>query len=106
MNERIICAANYYNDGVVYDFKPTNINEGFVVCGHRHHNCIFIFAKIVGFPYDEKAKEIMCTEVQGFLTNTNRFVDRHEALKIAVKENQLITESPNYKLGLFSEDLY
>lgn len=104
--EKIICAANYYNDGVVYDFRPKNIEEGFVICGHRHHNCIFIFAKIYGFPYSEEAKKILQTEVQGFLTNTNRFVGRVEALEIAQKADQVITGYPNEALGLFSEDLY
>lgn len=104
--ETIICAANYYNDGVKYDFHPTNITEGFVICGHRHHNCIFIFAKIYGFPYSKKANKIRATEVQGFLTNTNRFVTRQEALEIAKQANQIITEQPNEILGLFSEDLY
>lgn len=105
--EHIICAANYYNDGQKYEMQPKGIaTTGFVVCGHRHHNCIFIFAKIVGFPYDENGLRIMRTEVQGFLTNTNRFVTRLKALEIAKKANQIITGEGSSSLGLFSEDLY
>ena len=104
--EFILCAANYYNDGLKYDFSPSNIEIGFVICGRRHHNCIAIFAKMYGFPYSKKAQKIHNTEKQGFITNTNRWVNRLEALKIAKQANQLITGDGNERLGLFSEDLY
>ena len=104
--EFILCAANYYNDGIKYDHSCKNIKTGFVICGRRHHNCIATFAKMVGFPYDEKGHELMRTEQQGFITNTDRWVDRLEALKIAKEANQLITGEGNESLGLFSEDLY
>jgi hypothetical protein len=104
--ERIICAANYYNDGVVYESTAKNIDVGFVICGRRHHNCIFIFAKMYGFPYSAETQKIHNTEVQGFLTNTDRFVTRLEALEIAKNANQMITGEGNPRLGLFSEDLY
>ena len=107
MNEYIICAANYYNDGIEHHHQPRNIEIGFVVCGRRHHNCITTFAMIVGFPYDEKGIEVMRTEEQGFLTNTDRFVDRLEALEIARKANQLKPdERVNEVIGLYSENLY
>ena len=102
--EYILCAANHYDDGIIYDFKPININTGFVICGHRHHDCIFIFAKMFGFPYDEDANKLQCTEEQGFLTNANRFVSRGEAFKIAQSSGQ-ITDTD--LIGrLHSEDLY
>ena len=104
--EFIICAANLYNDGQKYIHEPKNVNLGFVTCGRRHHNCIAAFAKRVGFPYNERAEEIMRTEQQGFLTSTDRWVDRLEALQIARDAGQLITGDGNEKLGLFSEDLY
>lgn len=106
MKEYILCAANYYNDGQTETHTVNNITEGYVVCGRRHHNCIAINAKILGFPYSKEALKIVNTEVQGFITNTNRFVDRLEALEIARNANQLITGEGNSKLGLFSEDLY
>lgn len=105
--ERIICAANYYDDGRSdHGYVPHNIKIGFIVCGHRHHNCIHTFAQIVGFPYNKKGLKIMRTEIQGFLTSTNRFLNRKEALEVARAANQIITGEGNSKLGLFSEDLY
>ena len=104
--ERILCAANYYNDGKEHTFKPKNIREGFVICGHRHHNCINIFAQMVGFPYSEDAHRLHNTEVQGFLTSTNRFVDRIEGLIIAKNADQLIPEEAIRGDRLFSENLY
>ncbi len=59
--EYILCAANYYDDGIIHTFHPGNVTTGFIVCGRRHHNCISTFAQIVGFPYDEKGKQIMRT---------------------------------------------
>lgn len=106
MKEYILCAANRYDDGIVHVHQPLNIRKGFVVCGRRHHNCISTFAQIVGFPYSKAANKLQKTEVQGFLTNTDRFVDRLSALKIAREANQLITGTGNELLGLFSEDLY
>ena len=105
--EYILCAANKYDDGKKHLYTPTNVQRGFVICGMRHHNCIDIFAMIVGFPYNEEAARIKRTEIQGFLTNANRFVDRKEALKIATEAKQLLHEiklDPN--VGLTSEDLW
>ena len=102
MIETIICAANHYDDGKEYTFNPKNITKGFVVCGHRHHNCIQMFAQIVGFPYTEQGHQIHNTEIQGFLTNTNRFVNREEAMLIA-KQAKQTTVTHN---RLYSEDLY
>jgi len=81
----------------------------FVTCGRRHHNCIGIFAQIVGFPYDENGQRIHRTEVQGFLTNENLFVTRKQAYQIAFEANQIIgpnKEKPENSIGLTSEDLY
>lgn len=104
--EYIICAANHYNDGIKQTFGPKNITEGFITCGRRHHNCISTFAQIVGFPYNEHGLALMKTEKQGFLTSKDRWVSRLEAAEIAVRANQVDKENINWKLGLFSEDLY
>lgn len=107
--EKIICAANYYNDGKKHQHQPKNIESGFVLAGRRHHNCINTFAQIVGFPYSPKAMELHRTEIQGFLTTTNRFVDRKEAYKIAFNADQIIGPNKGYpenEIGLTSEDLY
>jgi hypothetical protein len=108
--EKIICAANYYNDGKKHEGQPKGIaTTGFVVCGRRHNNCIYTFSLIVGFPYSDEAKRIHRTEVQGFLTNDNRFVSRKEAYKIAYEADQIIGPNKGHKeniIGLTSEDLY
>jgi len=107
--EFIICAANYYNDGKTHSCCPVNIRQGFITCGIRHRNCISTFAQIVGFPYSEEAQALQYMEVQGFLTNTNRFVDRKEAYTIAFNADQIIGPNKGYptnSIGLTSEDLY
>lgn len=107
MKQYILCAANWYNDGVNHTHSPANIMTGFVICGRRHHNCISIFAMMVGFPYDEKGMKLHQTEVQGFLTNNNLFVSRKEALKIATEAKQLIHEVKlDSNIGLTSEDVW
>lgn len=106
MNERIICASNFYNDNKVHPHQPKNIQIGFITCGRRHHNCIVTFAQIVGFPYSEESSVIQDTEIQGFLTISNRFVDRFEAYEIALKENQIVNTKDLIEGKLFSENLY
>jgi hypothetical protein len=102
MKEYILCAANHYDDGEKQIHGPKNIETGFVICGRRHANCISMFAKMVGFPYDENANALRKTERQGFLTNTDRFVEREEAAQIAFEAGQI----RQHKIVLFSEDLY
>lgn len=107
MKEYILCACNYYNDEKVHTHTAKNITSGFIVCRRRHHNCIDIFAMIVGFPYTEDGHKLHKTEVQGFLTNTNRFVGRKEALKIAIEAKQLIHDIKlDSNIGLTSEDVW
>ena len=99
MKEYILCAAIHYNDNKEYYHQPINIKTGFVVTGHRHHNC-FMTVKILREP-------IKGDHTQGFLTNTNKFVNRIEAMRIAISAGQ----GGNYSKmrlsePLFSEDLY
>ena len=105
--ERIICAANYYDDNIERVHQPSNIKTGFVICGRRHNNCINTFAMIMKLPYSTYAHRIQNKEIQGFLTNTNRFVDRKEALIIATNAKQLIHDVKlDSNVGLTSEDIY
>lgn len=107
--EYILCAANHYNDNNKHVHSPDNIDTGYVICGRRHHNCIETFTLIVGFPYTEYGYKINATMIQGFLTNTNRFVGRKEAYEIAFCANQIIGPNRGYSknsIGLMSEDLY
>lgn len=97
MKEKILCAAIWVDDGKQYVHQPTNIKSGFVICGHRHHNCFTTLSLIC-----EDKKAFNYEKQQGFLTNTNRFVTREEAAIIAYKAKQIKEEVKK----LFSEDLY
>lgn len=98
--EYILCAAVWFKDGKPYEHQPININMGIVVCGQRHHNCLFTaWALRKGLT---SLSEANGKNIQGFLTSKNRFVDRKEAGQIAYKAEQIgkLTDC------LFSEDLY
>jgi hypothetical protein len=47
------------------------------------------------------------THIQGFLTNTDQFVDRYEAMNMALDWGQ-VSEDDGYQSGqqLYSEDLW
>lgn len=106
MVERILCAAIWYKDlPLVYtDFPPThlrpvNCDRGIIFCAQRHLQCLYQMIAMTGKMQHEAGEE-----VQGFLTSTNRFVDRKEGMKIALEANQVI--NPYHSDILFSEDLY
>lgn len=105
MSERILCAAIWFDDGKEYAHQPKNTPTGIVLCGWRH-GCIF--AQIGGLVKERQELGIHEKE-QGFLTSTNRFVDRPEAFKIAFKENQIKPDALEQAIRaqyLYSEDLY
>lgn len=33
--EYILCAANYYNDGIIHPHRPINVGVGFITCGRK-----------------------------------------------------------------------
>ena len=104
MNERILCAAIWFDNGKAFVHQPNNIKTGFVVCGRRHHNCFAVFSAMRDYATGTTDKDIdnYPKEIeQGFLTSLDRFVDRREAGEIAFKANQ--SKETNC---LFSEDLY
>jgi hypothetical protein len=98
MEEYIICAALWYEKGKPFSHHPKNINHGVVIFGLRHN--IFDLL-IMLYP---NYKPDLCTH-QGFLTSHNRFVERDEALKIAIRSAQ-VDESLRSNKWLYSEDLY
>lgn len=103
--EYILCAAIWYKDlpvkkEIPNDRRlPRNIEQGVVFCGHRHPHCLYHMVAIYGLRQCEAGHE-----VQGFLTNTNRFVTREQAAIIAKQANQII--STHKVETLYSEDLY
>ena len=105
--EYILCAAVWYQElpmvkGEVLNnrgFRPYNVDRGVVFSGWRHGNCIYQMVAITGL---RSCPSESGPEVQGFLTNKNRFVDREEAAQIAYDAGQTETLLKR----LFSEDLY
>jgi len=99
--EYILCAAIHFKMERIFPHQPWNIDSGVVIAGWRHHNCIVMRHSLRAL-YGEDF-----TYVQGFLTNTNRFVDREEAAKIATEAGQTKEGSALHIDGcLTSEDLY
>lgn len=105
--EYILCAAIWYQDLPTQRLLPKNVDKGIVVCGHRHGQCIDIMRSLGGLRTVTFAEDGVGEHEQGFLTNTNRFVDRLEALEIAKSSNQIKPDEViNEHIGLFSENLY
>lgn len=106
-SERIICAAVWYKEMQIkkeVPFKimnPKNCPTGVVFCGHRHGQCIYTKWALTGLRDTESGEN-----EQGFLTSKNRFVNREEALIIALRENQIMNKKKIRGNKLFSEDLY
>lgn len=108
--EYILCAAIHYvqkytnvsprQNCYTVAGSPINIETGYVLCGFRHDNIIKLNYSLGGETTTSK------NSVQGFLTSKNRFVDRKEALKIALAANQVLDISNLRGEILFSEDLY
>lgn len=85
--EIIICAA-------------IKTSEGQIVRGHRHNHCFSVLHELGLSRYGHE---------QGFMTSTNRFVDRTEAcnLQKAAGIASVLPEKDAYLHGeLYSEDLY
>lgn len=106
MEERILCAAIWYKDLPTQRLLPKNIERGIVVLGHRHGHCIDVVKQLAGLRTVQFSPDGVGENVQGFLTNTNRFVDREEAFDIAESSNQLNDRTRFTSRTLFSEDLY
>lgn len=101
--EKIICSAIWYKEQETAKILPTNITVGIVVCGHRHPHCIYTFVALTG----KRSVLPECGEYeQGFLTDTNRFVDRKEGWQIAHAAGQILDYSRTRENYLFSEDIY
>ena len=95
VSERIVCSANKYGD--------------LVVAGVRHACGVM---SGIHRAFDDRHTDLsedFGDEVQGFVTNRHRFVDRQEAWKIAVSQRQIIRRvgGDASKGGtLYSENLY
>ena len=94
--EYVMCAANHIDDGKEREYQPYNIESGVVFCGWRHP-CIIQ-------QYRDFLPKGKYPEVQGFLTNKNRFLNREEALELVRENGQL--EGRILGGVLTSEDLW
>jgi hypothetical protein len=93
MNEFIICAAIRHDE------------TGNIYYGHRHSHCLEASNGELSWLLNrEEISKIKRT--QGFITSQNRFVDRKEALVIALANNQVKNKSEIQGDSLYSEDLY
>ena len=90
--ERIICSA--------IKFKRSNDNTWCIYTGLRHSDCLYRM-------YLDHIEYEKGSEVQGFMTDKDRFVDRFEGLKIAKKSKQYHETNEYTQLNsLYSEDVW
>jgi len=87
---------------VIKEAAIQRISDGKVWTGRRHGNVIHKIVAELGI------KTVTHEEfTQGFITDDGKFVDRHEAYKIAVEYKQLLRPNdPWAPPTLMSEDLY
>lgn len=86
---KIITHVAIINDGKIYSLPKPN----------RHHHLI----KLI---FEENGKGLTRGQIQGFLDSDGNFVDRFEALKIALEAKQVLNEKDIRAERLFSEDLW
>ena len=81
-------------------FYPKDSEYPQIVCGKRHCDCF-------AWMFKHQVEYDKMTHVQGFLTNTNQFVDRYEAMNMALDWGQ-VSANDGYESGqqLYSEDLW
>ena len=94
--EYVICAAIWYKHKfrtpAPRGFLAQNIDKGMVIGQWRHGNCIYTH-KQTGLSRCIGEKK----QVQGFLTNKGRFVDRWQAMELAYMAGQVDYERAKNK---------
>ena len=81
-------------------YTPTGSSFSHIVCAKRHCDCYeWLFNHRVNYDHS--------TCIEGFFTNTNQFVDRYDAMNMALDYGQ-VKEEDGYESGqqLYSEDLW
>jgi hypothetical protein len=91
MTEKIDCAAIRHADGTVFTVPRPG----------RHHDVIAAMTQ-ARKPYNGPG---IGQHVQGFVTDTGRFVDRYEARRIAEEASQLLDRESGLP-QLYSEDVW
>jgi hypothetical protein len=101
--DRILCAAVHFLDLPPSTIsKSINIDRGLVITGRRHCDCYATLFALTSQETIDSAGD----DVQGFLTASNRFVDRFEAFEIAKNAEQLLPQVDRSGNLLISEMLY
>ena len=88
-------------DGVAIQYSDTYIKPFILVSlpsPHRHHELFALLGK------DSDLKYPHINMIQGFYTNHGNFLNREEAKKLAMQNNQLKKQTPFPEL--YSEDLW
>lgn len=80
-------------------FYTADSDYPIIMTGKRHADILYSMWK-------SNILYLKSRAIQGFLTDTDRFVDRYEAKKIAVAANQLIVPEKDTYAELFSEDVW
>ena len=93
INEFIICSAIQ-----IVDTKK-------IYYGHRHNHCLTAMNGELSWEMNRQ-QLTQVENVQGFITNWNRFVTREDALIIALANGQVLNKEQVRGNQLFSEDLY
>ena len=89
--EKIKCAAIKYR--LISEPETDKI-----VGGYDHAYCMDYFRLAEIYPN----KRIEAAEMEGFLTTSDRFVDRYEAYEIALKAGQINFEDENHILKSYN----
>lgn len=106
--ERILCAAVHFPETFTYSNgnlqsqeipKPLGIKSGTVIAGRRHGDCYAVYLALTGNRKIENS-------IDGFLTVSNKFIDRTEAFQIAKLAKQLLSHVDRNSNWLCSEMLY
>ncbi len=98
--EYIYCAATWFKQQPTAHYLPGNIKTGVVIGGLNHTMILYIANALLGNRQCEQGEQ-----ETGFLTSTNRFVDRKEAMIIAKGQDQL-NASYNGDTNLYSEFIH
>jgi hypothetical protein len=99
--DRILCAAIHYQCDKKGRSLPVNIDSGIVILGRGHLECD-LFAN--DFCTDKCNEDV--EEMDGFLTVSNRFVNRTEAFQIAKSAGQLLSFVGHDKKYLYAGDIF
>lgn len=93
MKERIICAAIQIAE------------TGKVFYGHRHDQCHNALNSELSWTMNRQ-QITQVKKIQGFVTTFGRFVNRKEALIMALENDQVLDKREIRGNELYSEDLY